>query len=253
MLDAKDIFIHVSRGGQFALLTVPMQIQQVDVVERDSQGRAHLAVRQTAEICVVGDHRQDATAGLVDPILTPPQEFDEVVVEVMFLLVKTRFINAQLPEYPAAAVTPTEVRVGWVADDDGHTVREQGPSIIDFVQDVAAVCRPARGELSLEQYFRGPATSGHDINAYESPWQYVAGYSQPALIVVIPLTNFSDVLSHAEQKSTAPAGRINDAERSVFAGQAARNIQLVTKHRIHTANDEPHNRLRREVAAAPSP
>ena len=213
---------------------------------------AHLTVRQTVEIRVVGDHGQDATAGLVDPILTPPQELDEVVFEVVLLFAQTRLVVSQLLEDPAAAVRPTKVRVGRVADDDGRAVCEQGPCVIDFVQDIATVRRPTRHELGLEQYLRGPATSRHDVDPDESSWQYVTGHSQPAPFVAVSLATFVDVFGHAEQEGAAAAGWINDLQRRIFAGQAARDVQLATQDHIHSADDEPHNRLWREVAAAPS-
>ena len=112
------------------------------------------------------------------------------------------------------------------------------------------MCRPTRRELGLKQYLRGPATSRHDVDADESSGQYVTGHSQPAPFVAVSLATFVDMFGHAEQEGTAAAGWINDLQRRIVAGQAARDVQLAAQDHIDSADDELHNRLRREVAAA---
>jgi hypothetical protein len=88
LLDVEDILVAGVRRRRLWPYGVPVEVQDVDLVERLRQRFAHSSVSDPVDVAVVRDEGQDSGARSLDPPLSEADELDVVVVEIQFLFVQ---------------------------------------------------------------------------------------------------------------------------------------------------------------------
>ena len=91
LLDVEDIGLSAPVLRLFSALLVPMQVQDVDVVECLHQLLTHPAEGRVVEVGVVGDEGEDAGAAPLDSPLPETYELDVVVLEPLGVAFSERF------------------------------------------------------------------------------------------------------------------------------------------------------------------
>ena len=80
LLNVENILIFAPIGALFFLQAVPMQVEQINMVEAVHQRLPHPPERRIVEVAVVGDETQNSFAGLVDFPLSKPDELNIIVL-----------------------------------------------------------------------------------------------------------------------------------------------------------------------------
>ena len=112
----------------------------------------------------------------------------------------------------------------------GIRVREQPAAAVDFVQDVAAVCRPACGQEVSSRISAAPQQAGM-TSMPPVVGQHVAGHARPSALAVVRLAHFPDDSATPSRKAPLPQAGSTTRSGAVLAGQALGDVQSLRRVR----------------------